>query len=134
MTRTLACVVSSCVAVVALSASLRADTCDHEYRGYAKLLRDHVRAVVVDYSALKEHRAALADVMANFAETSTADERAWTRDQRLSFWINAYNLFTLRAIVDHYPIRSAWLTLQPRNSIRQIEASGRRFPVRCRAR
>ena len=35
--------------------------------------------------------------------------------------INAYNVFTLRAIVDHYPIRSAWLTLQPRNSIRQID-------------
>src|SRR5260370_41087982 len=59
--------------------------------------------------------------MTTFAEPSAAGERAWTRDQRLAFWINAYNLFTLRAIVDHYPIRSAWLTLQPRNSIRQID-------------
>jgi len=109
------------LATVALAVSLRADTFDHEYSGYAKLLHDHVHLVAVDYTALKEHRAALAEVTTTFAEPTAADERAWTRDQRLSFWINAYNLFTLRAIVDHYPIRSAWLTLQPRNSIRQID-------------
>jgi len=39
----------------------------------------------------------------------------------MAFWINAYNAFTLRAIVDHYPIRNGWLTLQPRDSIRQID-------------
>jgi hypothetical protein len=121
MTRTLVRVVACSLAAVALAASLRADTFDHEYWDYAKLLHDHVHAVVVDYAALKEHHAALAGVMAKFGEPSAADERAWTRNQRLSFWINAYNLFTLRAIVDHYPIRSAWLTLQPRNSIRQID-------------
>jgi Protein of unknown function, DUF547 len=114
--------VAACVlAAVALAASPSADTFDHEYAGYAKLLHDHVHAVVFDYTALKEHRGTLAEVMTTFAEPSAAAERAWTREQRLSFWINAYNLFTLRAIVDHYPIRSAWLTLQPRNGIRQID-------------
>jgi hypothetical protein len=39
----------------------------------------------------------------------------------MAFWINAYNAFTLRAVVDHYPIQSRWLTLHPRNSIRQID-------------
>jgi hypothetical protein len=109
------------LAAVALVGSLRAGALDHEYRAYAKLLHDHVHAAAVDYTALKEHGAALAEVMATFAEPTAAEERAWTRDRRLAFWINAYNLFTLRAIVDHYPIRSAWLTLQPRNSIRQID-------------
>jgi hypothetical protein len=121
MTRALVRIVSCSLAAGALATSLRAGTFDHEYWAYAKLLHDHVHAVVVDYTALKEHRAALADVMAAFADSSAADERAWTRDQRLSFWINAYNLFTLRAIVDHYPIRSALFTMQPRNSIRQID-------------
>jgi hypothetical protein len=121
MRRTLLRIAACCVAAGALAASPRVDTFDHEYWGYAKLLHDHVHAVVVDYTALKEHRGTLAEVMTTFAEPSAADERAWTREQRLSFWINAYNLFTLLAIVDHYPIRSAWLTLQPRNSIRQID-------------
>ena len=59
--------------------------------------------------------------MASSPSRRADEERGWTRDQRLAFWINAYNAFTLRAIVDHYPIRSPWLTLQPRNSIRQID-------------
>jgi hypothetical protein len=121
MTRVLARLAACSLAVVALAVSPWAGTFDHEYWDLAKLLHDHVHAVVVDYTALKEHRAALAEVMTAFAGPALADERAWTRDQRLAFWINAYNLFTIRAIVDHYPIRSAWLTLQPRNSIRQID-------------
>jgi hypothetical protein len=39
----------------------------------------------------------------------------------MAFWINAYNLLTLRAIVDHYPIRGSRFSLGPRNSIRQID-------------
>jgi hypothetical protein len=106
---------------VALVAGPGADGFDHEYLSYAKLLNEHVHVVVVDYAALKEHRAALSTVMADFAEATPDQERGWPRDERLAFWINAYNLFTLRAIVDHYPIRSPLLTLQPRNSIRQID-------------
>ena len=94
---------------------------DHAYERYAKVIRDHVRMPSVDYSALKKGRAALDAAVDGFAQATDAEERAWTREQRLAFWINAYNAFTLRAIVDHYPIRAPWLTLQPRNSIRQID-------------
>jgi len=96
-------------------------TADHAYDRYAKVIRDHVRMPLVDYSALKKGRAALDAAVDAFAQATEAEERAWTREQRLAFWINAYNAFTLRAIVDHYPIRRPWLTLQPRNSIRQID-------------
>ena len=94
---------------------------DHGYERYANVIRDHVRMPAVDYSALKKGRAALDAAVYAFAQATDAEERAWTREQRLAFWINAYNAFTLRAIVDHYPIRAPWLTLQPRNSIRQID-------------
>jgi hypothetical protein len=46
---------------------------------------------------------------------------AWSRAQQMAFWINAYNAFTLRAIVDHYPIEGSRFSLHPRNSIRQID-------------
>lgn len=39
----------------------------------------------------------------------------------MAHWINAYNLFTLKAVVDHYPIRGSWLSIYPKNSIRQID-------------
>lgn len=94
---------------------------DHSYRAYGELLQRHVRGAGVDYAALKADRAALDRVVAAFDSEATRGEPEWPRDQRMAFWINAYNAFTLRAIVDHYPIRSSWFTLQPRNSIRQIE-------------
>jgi inosine-uridine nucleoside N-ribohydrolase len=94
---------------------------DHAFAGYARLLQDVVRLPRVDYAALKNGRAALDAVIAEFAGPSAADEPQWTRQQRLAFWINAYNAFTLKAIVDHYPIRAPWFTLSPRNSIRQID-------------
>jgi hypothetical protein len=109
-------------AIVCIVAAPRsAATFDHEYVDYAKLLHDHLRGTRVDYAKLRSERAALDAVVAQFAAPSAAEFGGWTRDQRLAFWINAYNVFTLRAIVDHYPIRSATFTLQPRNSIRQID-------------
>lgn len=94
---------------------------DHEYVAYADVLKRHVRYPRVDYAALKADRARLDRAVAEFASPASAGERGWSREQRMAFWINAYNAFTLRAIVDHYPIRSAWLTVYPRNSIRQID-------------
>jgi hypothetical protein len=123
------------LAAIAIAALLRAvvvgATFDHAYGLYAKVIRDHVRMPSVDYAALKNGRQALDAAVDAFAQASEAEERGWTREQRLAFWINAYNAFTLRAIVDHYPIRGPWLTLQPRNSIRQI--SGVWTTIRWRA-
>jgi hypothetical protein len=115
----------SLTSVVALAASIAfgvsANDFDHRYAAYAELLRQHVRPPRVDYAVLKANRATLDQVVAHFASPATTQEPTWTRDQRMAFWINAYNAFTLRVIVDHYPIQSGWFTLQPRNSIRQID-------------
>jgi len=102
-------------------ASLSANGFDHEYRAYAEVLKRHVRYPRVDYAALKADRAALDAVVAAFDSPESRAEPEWTREQRMAFWINAYNAFTLRVIVDNYPIRGSWLSLYPRNSIRQID-------------
>ena len=92
---------------------------DHGYADYAQLLARYVQGSGVAYAALKADRGALDRVTAQF-DAPAAREAGWTREQRMAFWINAYNAFTLRAIVDAYPIQSRWFTRQPRNSIRQI--------------
>lgn len=94
---------------------------DHEYRGYASVLRSFLRGDRVDYAAMKADRASLDAVARSLGSVAEQDLRSWTRPQQLAFWINAYNVFTLRAIVDHYPIRGTWFSLSPRNSIRQID-------------
>ena len=109
------------VVLLLLLASPRSVPFDHAYTQYAAVLRDYTRPPRVDYAALVKGRGALDAAVDAFSRPDAADERAWTRDERLAFWINAYNAFTLRAIVDHYPIHAPWVTLQPRNSIRQID-------------
>jgi hypothetical protein len=75
----------------------------------------------VDYQTLAEDRAALDDIAGELAAVPPESELAMPAHDRMAFWINAYNLFTLRVIVDHYPIRGSWFSLAPRNSIRQID-------------
>jgi len=94
---------------------------DHSYQAYARVLARHVQAGRADYQGLAAERTALAGVTAGFGAVDAGAERGWPRAERLAFWINAYNLFTLQAIVDHYPIRAGWLSRGPRNSIRQID-------------
>ena len=94
---------------------------DHQYMIYNDLLTRHVREADVDYTALKIDRSTLDRAVDALDAPPARGAGEWTRAQQLAFWINAYNLLTLRAIVDHYPIRSSWFTLAPRNSIRQID-------------
>ena len=85
-----------------LGAAASASEFDHSYALYSEALR-FVRLPHVDYTALKQHRGALDRAVAEFATPAAAQEPRWTREQRIAFWINAYNAFTLRVIVDHYP-------------------------------
>ena len=34
------------------------------------------------------------------------NERHWNREEKLAYWINAYNAFTIQLILDHYPVES----------------------------
>ncbi len=34
------------------------------------------------------------------------NDQFWSRDERLAYWINAYNAFTVKLIVDNYPVKS----------------------------
>ena len=100
-----------------------ADSFDQRYRAYAELLRAHVVDTRVDYARLKSHRAALDAVASEFGNVTVVQLESWSAEDQIAFWINAYNVFTLQAIVNHYPIVWRWrnlLTLTPRNSIRQI--------------
>ena len=119
--------VAACVALL-LSArpvgtGLAAQTTefDHEYTTYSQLLRDHITGTRVDYTQLVRNRQALEAVVTELGQVSEASLRAWSREHKLAYWINAYNVFTLKAIVDNYPIKGRWFSLSPRNSIRQID-------------
>jgi hypothetical protein len=76
---------------------------DFSYSAYAALLGDKVSNGLVDYASIKAERSGLDSLVKSVA---TADLSAATADQRLAFYINAYNILTLRSIIDAYPVES----------------------------
>ncbi|MEE8575656.1 MAG: DUF547 domain-containing protein [candidate division Zixibacteria bacterium] len=76
---------------------------DHSWQAYGNLLSDFVQDGWVDYRTLKSDRARL-DSLIN--ALSGADIDSATADERLAFYINAYNIITLASIVAAYPVES----------------------------
>ena len=108
--------------MVALAAGLPLTTA-HASADYAHVLQTHVNeAGMVDYSALHQ---APAKLDAYLTELAAIDPKAFSvlpEKEQLATWINAYNAFTLRSIIDHYPLTNLPVQAKdaPRNSIRQI--------------
>ena len=55
------------------------------------------------------------------------------RNQKLAFWMNAYNAFVLQTVIDNYPIQRR-STSFPSNSIRQIPGAFERKTFRAAGR
>lgn len=58
----------------------------------------------VNYVGLKSDKKALNAYCKLLTENPVQD--AWTREQKMAYWINAYNAYTLKLIVDNYPTKS----------------------------
>jgi hypothetical protein len=107
------CAVTAIIAVAAPAGAL-------DMSAYAKLLEVHTRSVDdtagtrVDYAALGRDPAWAAFLATLAAATPPGD--AASRDERLAFWINAYNALAIDVVVKHQPIasiRDAGSLLQP---------------------
>ncbi len=99
-------IVSVLVFAVAVGAATRGaeEGFDHSYTSYAALLTAIVRGPRVDYKTLVSAKQHLEAVARAFGSPPESAERRWTKQERIAFWINAYNVFTLEAIADRYPI------------------------------
>ena len=104
-----------------LSAQTTGTTLSYEHYGQAlKAFVDDMG--LVNYKQLKKKTDDLNHFIHSLSEVKAADYDQWTQQDKIAFWINAYNGLTLKAIIDHYPIKSSWFRsrLYPKNSIRQI--------------
>jgi hypothetical protein len=79
---------------------------DHEHRQWTAILGQYVKDGSVEYRGLADRGQPAFDAYLRTLSVAAAEESGWTRAQRLAFWINAYNAFTIRLILDHYPVRS----------------------------
>ena len=79
---------------------------DHEHRQWTAILDDYVRNGAVDYRGLADHGQPALQAYLDELAAASPNESDWTREERMAFWVNAYNAFTIRLILDHYPLTS----------------------------
>lgn len=71
-----------------------------------ELLQKHVRANgMVDYKGFIKDGEKLQKYL-DLLSKGAPDPNKWSRDERLAYWINAYNAFTIKLIIDNYPVES----------------------------
>jgi len=104
------------------------------YEKYSKVLKIYVdEKGKVNYRKLKENKKGMKVFLDKLDKLEPDDFQNWSGAEKIALWINAYNVLTLKAILDHYPlVESSFRTRKyPRNSIRQISGVWNKikFPV-----
>ncbi len=76
-----------------------------DHQAFQSLLQKYVTADgKVNYKGLKKDKVALESYLKELGRV--VPEKTWNANASLAYWINAYNAFTLKLIVDNYPVSS----------------------------
>jgi len=72
---------------------------------WTALLQKYVdNSGLVNYRGIKVESAKLDEYLAILSRQKPGNN--WTKNETLAFWINAYNAFTVKLILDNYPLKS----------------------------
>jgi len=76
---------------------------------------------MVNYQKLRRRRRELKPIEKKLNEMHPAEHMSFSKNERIAFWINSYNIFTLRLVIDNYPIDPVirW-PIYPKNSLMQL--------------
>lgn len=74
------------------------------HRLWSQLLQEHVHGPRVDYEGFRQDRQQLEQYL-DLLEANLPTE-SWTEAEKLAYWINAYNAYTVQLILEHYPVES----------------------------
>ena len=75
------------------------------YQFYEDFLTKYVSEEgYVDYDAISQNHIDLDQVIKRFKSIEIYD--SWSKNQKLAYWINAYNVYSMKLIIDNFPINS----------------------------
>ncbi len=75
------------------------------HEAWDALLKKYVSATgKVNYKGLKTDKTKLEEYLKTLS--GNAPEESWSKADQMAFWINAYNAFTIKLVVDNYPLSS----------------------------
>jgi hypothetical protein len=92
--------------------------------GFSSLLKEYVNTGgLVNYPKLRRFRLVLNDAAEKMAVLKPEVYITWSKNEKIAFWINAYNICTLRGIIENYPINPSrfMLLFYPANSVMHID-------------
>lgn len=76
-----------------------------DHSAWNTLLSKHVSSSgKVNYKAFKASKSELDKYLSHLS--SNAPTSSWSSNEKLAYWINAYNAFTVKLIIDNYPLKS----------------------------
>ena len=76
-----------------------------DHAAYDRLLKKYVnKKGLVNYKGLKAEEQALNQYLALLSKNPPT--ASWSKPDQMAFWVNAYNAYTLRLILDYYPLKS----------------------------
>lgn len=79
------------------------ETFNHDL--WNSLLQKHVSDQGnVNYKGFKADKTEFNSYLKSLSETPSQD--SWSKDETLAYWMNVYNAFTIKLILDNYPINS----------------------------
>lgn len=89
-----------------LAPSLVAGSFDHTHKSFDLLLKKYVSNGMVNYKGFQSEESSLAQYLDSLSKVSESEYNAFSQSEKITFLINAYNAFTIRLILDHYPLKS----------------------------
>lgn len=83
---------------------------DHGHTDFQKLLDKNLKIEkkqsLINYLAIKKSPALLERYLKELSSVKIEDYNSWNRQQQLAFLINSYNAFTIKLIIENYPVES----------------------------
>ena len=118
------------LAAIAIAHAQETGTVGVKPATYDAILDTYVRDGMVYYRALKVERSRFDAVVSQMGSTAVD---SLSREEKIAFWLNAYNALVLKTVIDHYPIQGLAKMYPPR-SIRQIPGAFDKTPHRVAGR
>ena len=91
--------------LIPLNPMAQSDTTPPTHAGWNALVKQYVNERgLVNYKALRADSLALNAYLQDL--TAHMPSKGWTDNDRLAYWLNAYNAYTVQLIIRHYPVKS----------------------------
>lgn len=97
-------------AILLILSSVPAWGFDHTHTKFADVLKSRVirkgNQTLVNYGAIKKDPSKLVEYIRDLAAVKNSEFQSWSKDQKLAALINGYNAWTIKLVVDNYPVPS----------------------------